>query len=138
MFQNTALLAKSHANYDATNHTSGRSAEQAEQAGRLRRQNNNNKRTYDRLMLLALSLVMVMFFCAFVTHLFGERGVQASERKAGEPAYVYVEAGDSLWSIAAEHAGESRDLRKYVYEMQRINGLRSATIYEGQKLLLPD
>lgn len=135
MFQNTALITKSHRTYEVTSHTYGGNAEQT---GRERRQNNNNKRTYDRLMLLAFSLVIVMILCAFATHLFGERGVQASEGKDGKPAYVYVESGDSLWSIAAEHAGGSKDLRKYVYDMKRVNGLRSSTIYEGQKLLLPD
>lgn len=50
---------------------------------------------------------------------------------------VTVRAGDSLWSIAKEHAPEHRDIREYIYEMKQLNRLNSSTLHEGMKLLLP-
>ena len=51
-----------------------------------------------------------------------------------EQRYV-VRPADTLWSIAAEHG--AGDPRAGVYELQRRNHLRSATITPGQVLVLP-
>ncbi len=47
-----------------------------------------------------------------------------------------VQAGDSLWSIAADHV-EGRDIRSTIGEIQRINELDGSVIYAGQTLELP-
>jgi len=43
--------------------------------------------------------------------------------------------GDTLWSIANSHRGQM-DVRKYIYQIQKLNNIKS-TIYPGQELLLP-
>ena len=53
-----------------------------------------------------------------------------------DPAQRYVvKPGDSLWSIAAERY--PGDPREGVWKLERTNGLKGATIYPGQQLLLP-
>ena len=56
--------------------------------------------------------------------------------EANGPARPYrVEAGDTLWSIAADHYGG--DPRQGVWAIQRENGLGGSTLSPGQVLLLP-
>ena len=62
--------------------------------------------------------------------------VFARDTGAGpNPRQHTVRPGETLWSIAAESfAG---DPREGVWELQRRNGLASATIHPGQRLVLP-
>lgn len=54
---------------------------------------------------------------------------------AGPESRYRVKPGDTLWSIALTHfAG---DPREGVWELERRNHLRSATITPGQVLVLP-
>lgn len=54
---------------------------------------------------------------------------------SGKPHVHRVEAGDTLWSIAAERYGG--DPRAGVWKLQQANRLDGATIVPGQRLLLP-
>lgn len=47
-----------------------------------------------------------------------------------------VAPGDTLWAIAAQHAG-NRDVREVVYQIKKANGLRSAAIQPGQVIVIP-
>jgi LysM repeat protein len=52
------------------------------------------------------------------------------------PGEVYVvQAGDTLWSIAATHYGG--DVRRAVWRVQRRNGLDGVVIRPGERLVLP-
>lgn len=63
------------------------------------------------------------------------------EASPGAPArpgerVVVVRAGDTLWSIVAEHA-PSRDPYGIIEEVRRRNDLRGHTIHAGQELVVP-
>lgn len=49
---------------------------------------------------------------------------------------VTVKPGDTLWDIASKYCG-NMDIRKYIYQIKKINNLDDAVIYAGQKLCLP-
>lgn len=54
------------------------------------------------------------------------------------PALEYqVAAGDTLWEIAAEHAGPDADIRNLIADIKRFSGIESSTIYPGQLLRIP-
>ena len=53
------------------------------------------------------------------------------------PAPHTVVAGETLWSIAAEHYPPSEDLRVAVEEVREANGLEGYRIHPGTRLLLP-
>jgi LysM repeat protein len=48
-----------------------------------------------------------------------------------------VEAGDTLWDIAAAHTGEGDDIRHMVFEIREVNGLSGSIISPGQDLMIP-
>jgi LysM repeat protein len=54
---------------------------------------------------------------------------------AGTGRPYRVQAGDTLWSIAASHYGG--DPRQGVWAIQRENGLTGAELMPGQVLVLP-
>jgi hypothetical protein len=50
---------------------------------------------------------------------------------------VIVTRGDTLWSIAASHDGDGRDVRERVYVLKKVNHLDGRSLQIGQKLIVP-
>ena len=51
---------------------------------------------------------------------------------------IYIETGDSLWSIASEYATkEYSDLRIYIEEIQQLNGLNGTQLQHGEYICIP-
>lgn len=63
-------------------------------------------------------------------------GILARTSHGAGPERTYVvKPADTLWSIAARsYAG---DTRESVWQLEQRNHLRSATVYPGEKLVLP-
>src|SRR5690606_41228705 len=56
---------------------------------------------------------------------------------SAQPAVITVEAGDTLWDYAAEHAPEGMDEAEFVDEVRSLNHLPTGRITAGQQLELP-
>jgi len=58
---------------------------------------------------------------------------------ADVPQYLeqVVQPGDTLWGIARSHLPAGMDIREYIYEIKKANGLTGSIIHPGQVLLLP-
>jgi nucleoid-associated protein YgaU len=50
---------------------------------------------------------------------------------------VTVESGDTLWSIAEQHAPNSMDLRDYIYMMYKLNEGLTPNIQPGTGIIIP-
>ena len=45
-----------------------------------------------------------------------------------------VTAGETLWSIASENKKDGQDVREYIYNLQKLNGLDDCMIYQNQTI----
>lgn len=50
---------------------------------------------------------------------------------------IVVYKGDTLWSIALKYNPKNKDVRKTLYEIQKINNLNTVIITPGQELIVP-
>jgi LysM repeat protein len=68
----------------------------------------------------------------------GAHRAAAGPRAAAPPvAWVTVRRGDSLWSLGRRFASPGEDLRRWVYGVERLNGLAGAGLRPGERLALP-
>lgn len=69
---------------------------------------------------------------------FGAPRLGAAERNSPSASVEVhvVSNGDTLWGLAGRLA-PGEDPRRFVYEVQRLNGLRGGRIFPGQRLVLP-
>jgi hypothetical protein len=50
---------------------------------------------------------------------------------------IYVESGDTLWSIASENKSDKESTTDYIKGVKSINKLKSDDLYAGQMLVVP-
>ncbi|MCZ8513112.1 LysM peptidoglycan-binding domain-containing protein [Paenibacillus filicis] len=98
---------------------------------------HNNKRTYVRLSSAALFASLFIILFGLFAGGFGDKGAFAATEHVQAQPFVIVGHGETLWSIASEHAGKGKDVRDYIDEIRKANGLKQSKLQEGQKLLLP-
>ncbi|HQD41493.1 MAG TPA: LysM peptidoglycan-binding domain-containing protein [Bacillota bacterium] len=48
-----------------------------------------------------------------------------------------VKPGDTLWAIAREHTDGKGDIRRYIYDIMKENGMKSPDIMQGQVIKIP-
>ncbi len=81
-------------------------------------------------------IVFVLLFTSFLM-----MGTEASTPlplpASAQEQVVAVHAGDTLWSIAKKYGSGSDDLRYVIYMIQERNGLETADLKPGQKLIIP-
>lgn len=81
-----------------------------------------------RFYTVVFTTLFVIFTFVFTT------SVHGFKEKTYET--ITVRRGDTLWDIAVRY-NKSRDVRKYIYEIKKLNSLSDSIIYEGDKLILP-
>lgn len=62
--------------------------------------------------------------------------VSAAGNIQDETQVVTIRPGDTLWDIAQVYSNHV-EIRKYIYEIKKVNQLENSTIYAGQQLVLP-
>lgn len=81
--------------------------------------------------LILCFFILTLSLFTFVTH--------TNRAQTGpflEPVHVVVQEGDTLWAIAKEH-NPGMDIRRYIYLIEKTNGLSSPIIFPGQVLVIP-
>jgi hypothetical protein len=86
---------------------------------------------YSKLSLLVAILACVLLLSFVFLH------AGAAAGQGEEWMEEVVTTGDTLWSLAAAHAPRGRDIRSYIDEIIRVNGLNGPIIYPGQTLRMP-
>jgi hypothetical protein len=72
-----------------------------------------------------------------VTAAAGPQGPNAGMSEGSAPATVVIEPGGSMWGVAVRYAPEDSDLRAYVAELERLNGVPAGDVHPGTVLRLP-
>lgn len=50
---------------------------------------------------------------------------------------VMVESGDTLWDIANRYSDKTTDLRKFIYEITKLNNINGSELIPGQEIKIP-
>lgn len=50
---------------------------------------------------------------------------------------VYVETGDSLWSLAKRYVPKDKEIRKFIYEIRQLNDIDPSKLRPGELLKIP-
>jgi hypothetical protein len=81
----------------------------------------------------ALLVIVIM-----VTMLLAGGLSSATDADEGRPMQaVVVSQGDSLWCLVQKHYDYEGDIRRAIYEVRQINGLKDAIIVPGQVVYIP-
>ncbi|MCD8232242.1 MAG: LysM peptidoglycan-binding domain-containing protein [Clostridiales bacterium] len=90
------------------------------------------------IFFISLGFAFVVFFIGG-SHL-RTRQVQATDAQVAVTCYksVYVQAGDTLWSIADEYMDDSYDDKnEYIEEVKQINHITEADLRAGSYIIIP-
>lgn len=83
-----------------------------------------------RWAVLIVALVAAMVLGVLLS------SVSAANETPEATQVMVVDAGDTLWGIAAEHA-EVGGVRDMIFHLQDLNDLDSSRLYAGQRLRVP-
>jgi len=104
----------------------------------MNRRRNTKKRRQVQIITSMLGVVALTVFALSMS-----AGKISAESDLSNHTYkyfttVYVESGDSLWSIASEYATEEySDLNMYIDEVKQINNLKGIKLQHGSYICVP-
>ncbi len=61
----------------------------------------------------------------------------ASSSTIPQYAQVEIESGDTLWEIAELYMDDSDDIRKFVYDICKLNDITAAELQAGMTIMVP-
>lgn len=62
--------------------------------------------------------------------------VEGSSKANSHKTFI-VTQGDTLWTIARDHAPKNADVRDYISDLKKLNDMKTSALKEGMTLLLP-
>lgn len=89
-----------------------------------------------RIVFGGLATVLAAGALAFLASFLAPGAVASGEVSEQRFPYVQVQAGDTLWGIAAE-LDPAADTRNVVAEISRLNQLESSDLVAGQSIAIP-
>jgi LysM repeat protein len=83
------------------------------------------------ILIVIITLSMISLLGSLVT------GVSARGESVSGCLEYRVKPGDTLWTIAKEYTDGKKDIRKYIYSIMKMNGMKNPDIMPGQAILIP-
>jgi len=81
-------------------------------------------------------LIFVLFTAIIILGLFITSFQRVSAANQDDFITIIVKDGDTLWNIAQKHT-TGKDIRKAIYEIEKLNNIKKSIIYTGQQLKIP-
>ena len=101
-------------------------------------QMNNSKQKYRLKSKFRFTVFVVIMMLMLVTASNTVLGINdASSLTKPVYASIQIEYGDTLWNLASEYNLEGKDIRRFVYEICKLNEISADSIYPGQSILIP-
>lgn len=99
----------------------------------------NRKKEVRRNMILLIVSFSIIVLCVCFIFTFSAQAQDANTKVSYKYfKSIYIEDGDSLWSIAQEYADEHySSVASYITEVKRMNSLESDSIKTGSYLIVP-
>jgi LysM repeat protein len=91
---------------------------------------------YRRRRVLAVVFVIVSLLGLAMALVQPQSAGASADAGKADFTYVYVQSGDTLWSIATNYAPE-KDPQQEIADIKNLNNLDSSTVVPGQRLALP-
>lgn len=84
----------------------------------------------------SLNKLKAIFLIVFIATAFKLNADTPKAEATTTPTIIeyHVSKGQTLWGIAKNFRKEHEDIRQVIYEIEQLNELENATIYEGQTL----
>ncbi|NLP36722.1 MAG: LysM peptidoglycan-binding domain-containing protein [Firmicutes bacterium] len=95
----------------------------------------NKRKRLQKRQRLAKVLVFLSAWCLIIILAVSQGSIARGENQSLQT--VVVSGGDTLWTLAQEHAPADQDLRSYIARIRELNHLSHPVIYPGQILELP-
>ena len=93
---------------------------------------NKRKALYTSIILSAMVLLISIIIIPITVK------AKDNVKKEKHIISVKIEEGDSLWTIAKQYiTSEYKDMDDYIYEIKKVNGLKSDTIHAGCYIIVP-
>ncbi len=104
----------------------------------LKKNERRRRLIYRTLVLFAGIAVAFILFLSVGNHLRSHQ-IQASDPYTEVTYYksVYVQSGDSLWSIASQYRSEDEDIDDYMDEIREINHITGSHLTAGSYVIVP-
>lgn len=97
----------------------------------LNRYRINNITKFKRFIFLSILIFSFIVFASLSI-------VNAYSNNHMQYIYIYVEQGDTIWSIASNNNINNLDVRELVYKIEKINNLNSSSyIHPGDTIIVP-
>ncbi|MDO4778624.1 MAG: LysM peptidoglycan-binding domain-containing protein [Tissierellia bacterium] len=92
-----------------------------------------DRKKFNRFLLLTFLLFTIVSY--LLISMINQSVAKGFQNKL-EYKEIVVKNGDTLWSIA-ESLKEDKDIRETVYEIKKLNGIKSDELFIGDKLIIP-
>lgn len=118
----------------------GRTAEPQKTLAQVRADRHAQERAARQASVRMLFASIIIAFAILTFSVLADGMVNLSRSRAFshmQTGEVTVLSGDSLWSIAEEHPVQNRSTQEVVNWISEQNDLSSATLFAGQRLIVP-
>ncbi len=85
-----------------------------------------NRKRFVTAIAAIIAVTLILYACSF-----------AYCRTNYEVCEFTVSEGDTLWGIAELYTDGSVDIRKYIWEIKKLNGMGTAELMPGDVIIIP-